>query len=163
MLNRIVFLLLVLLPSAQAGAQTPFVTPAQPQAGSTVNLVYFFGGCSRLVENIDQQTQEVRLGDNRVDVLLSVAVPNCDVPPPPTSGIVPLGSLAQGEYTLNVYQVTADQSFPATSAGLTPTFTTVFGVNGGPAPVPTMRNAGIAVLLVFVLLLAVINLRFQRR
>lgn len=156
------FALICCFASAQVQAQTspdfPALIPAQPLAGQDVTLVFALGGCFISQENVDGLTQEVRVNGQQIDVFLSFLGTPCGVPPPAVPQDYFLGAFGQGEFQFSVYTIFADESFPDTTAGLTPGFETTLRV-GGPAPVPVLSLVGYVFLMLSLLLLAVWKLR----
>jgi hypothetical protein len=146
--------------SAWAFFDPPWITPAAPRAGEVVSVTIREGICDAIVEHpgfpqITQQGHAIRIveyGHHWDDVDLCIY----------NVGTLtqPIGSFAEGSYTLTVDFVYPDILGPTTiTLGIVP-----FAVTGAapPAPVPASTPFGLTTLLVLIGCAALRGLRMRR-
>jgi len=150
----------LVMPSAHAFFDTPWITPAGPRAGEVVSVTIREGICDAIVEHtgfpqITQQGNAIRIleyGHHWDDVDLCIY----------NVGTLtqPVGSFAEGSYTLTVDFIYPDILGPTTiTLGVIPF--TVSGVVTA-APVPALTASGKVALLILMLGAAVRALRRVR-
>lgn len=149
-------------PSTHAFFDPPWITPASPRAGEVVSVTIRDGICDAIVEHpgfpqTKRQGNAIRIleyGHHWDDFDLCIY----DV----GTLEVPIGTFAQGDYTLTVDFIYEDYPFGYTTTTLGVVPFTVSGASP-PIPVPVLNKLGGLALLTLICVAALCSLRIRRQ
>ena len=136
--------------------------PSIPREGQEVSVGLYFFCPEYPATTADGQTHHFEvLSDNtiRLTVVLLDGIGGCVGGIPPITAYFSLGDLPEGEYTLEVYSIFANQSFPPQNPQVWDTGFGTFQVLGAIAPVPALSNWSLILFISLCLLIVVKKLR----